>query len=379
MATDTVIYFLDKKYNSRDAIDSFKSMIWTDRYSSCGEFELHIPAEYGGLTRFHEGDYLWVEDSDRLMILESINLQTDSENGDYIILSGRSLESILDRRIIWGPTVLTGNFQEGIKTLLTRNVISPSIASRAIPNFSFRESTDPRITELTVEAQYFGENLYEEIEHLCQEKDVGFQVLPIGEGGFEFSLFCGTDRSYDQIENPWVVFAPNYENLFSSNYLYSRKEMKNATLVGGQGENWSRATVEVTSDNSSGLDRREMFTDASSMTNDTSGIENDDTLTDEEKQEIVAALNSQYIEQLSQRGKEDLANTAITEVFDGEVDTSVQYVYRKDFYLGDIVQIENDYGLEAATRVSEVVISHDESGKTIVPTFTIKEEKKGDE
>lgn len=375
----TIVYLLDKNYDAYDAVDKFKSLLWTVRFTKAGEFELYVPADLEIIKRFHEGDYAQIEDSDRLMVIEDINLQTDAEDGDYLIISGRSLESILERRIIWGMTVITGNFQNGIKTLLERNVISPAIESRRIPNFTFKESTDSRITELTVEAQYFGENLYEEIEKLCEEKKVGFRVLPKGSGGFEFSLYAGEDRSYDQIKNPWVVFAPNYENLQSSNYLYSKKNFKNATLVGGQGENWSRDTVEVTSDSSSGLDRRETFTDASGVTNDTSGIENDETLTEEEKQAAITALTEEYNEQLKQKGQEELAKTSITETFDGEIDTSLQYQYRKDFDLGDIVQIVNAYGMEASTRVSEIVISHDTTGKTIVPTFTVRTDEKGDE
>ena len=130
--------------------------------------------------------------------------------------------------------------------------------------------------------------------------------------------------------------------------------------------------VEVALDSSSGLDRRETFTDASGVTNDTSGIENDDTLTEEEKQEAIAALTEEYNAQLMQKGKEELAKTSITETFDGEIDASLQYVYRQDFDLGDVVQIVNAYGMEASSRVSEIVISHDPTGKTVVPTFTVK-------
>ena len=137
--------------------------------------------------------------------------------------------------------------------------------------------------------------------------------------------------------------------------------------------------MEVVSDSSSGLDRRETFTDASWITNDTSGIENDETLTEEEKQAAITALTEEYNEQLKQKGQEELAKTSITETFDGEIDATVQYVYREDFDLGDIVQIVNAYGMEASTRVSEIVISHDTTGKTIVPTFTVKEDEKGDD
>lgn len=375
---DLKAFLLDQNYEPYDVIDVFRSFIWSVRYSKCGDFELYLPATKDTKSRFREGDYVRIDESDRLMIIEDINLQTDSEEGDYLIISGRSLESILERRIIWGMTVLTGNFQNGIRTLLNRNVINPSIPQRRIPNFVFKESNDPRITELTIDAQYFGENLYEEIEKLCVEKNVGFRVLPTSNGGFEFSLYVGVDRSYAQDSVPWVVFAPNYENLRSSNYLYSKKEFRNVALVGGMGEGWSKETSNVDPNNVSGLVRREMYVDASSLTYDTTGIENDPDLTEEEKQGLIDAMKGKYLGQLRQKGLEELSKTKITESFDGEIDASVQYIYGRDFDIGDIVQIENEYGMTSSSQISEVVISQDPSGISVVPTFTKNEAQEGE-
>lgn len=371
MFEETIVYLLDSSYQTKNLVDNFKSFIWTDRYIGYGDFELYVPASNELASIFHQDDYVWIKESERLMIIEDINLETDAEAGDFLIVSGRSLESILTRRIIWGMTVLTGNFQDGIRTLLERNVISPSNPSRKIPNFRFVPSTDPRIMSLTIEAQYFGENLYDEIEKLCTDRNLGFRVLPADDGGFEFSLYFGEDRSYKQEKNPWIIFSPKYENLVASNYQSSKKDLKNATLVGGEGEGYNRETIEVTSDSSTGLDRREVFTDASGVTKDTSGIESDDSLSESEKNEAIEAVVNNYYEELKQKGSETLASTKITESFDGEIDTTVQFIYNEDFYLGDLVQIVNEYGMEASSRVSEVVISHDENGKTIIPTFTV--------
>lgn len=367
----TLIYVLDQNYDAYDVIDTFKSSIWADRYSKCGDFEIYIPASLKSIDSFKKGDYLRCAESEHYMIIEDINLETDVEDGDYLIISGRSLESILARRIIWGRTVASGNLQEIIRNLIEQNIISPAIPERTIPNFTFKDSTDPRITELTLDIQYFGENLYDEIVKICTERNIGFKVLPIYPGGFEFSLYVGEDRSYAQEKNPWVIFSPKYENLLSSNYTSSIRNIKNATLVGGQGEGWEQITETVSLDGAEGLNRRETFTDASSLTNDTTGIENDPDMTEEEKAEAIEILNSKYKEQLAQKGEEALAETKITDSFDGEIDTSLQFRYGEDYHLGDIVQIENDYGMQITTRVSEIVISHDEMGKTVVPTFTV--------
>lgn len=374
MSEVTVAYLLNNAYQAHDVVDNFKSFIWTDRYIGCGDFEIYVPASVDAASIFHLGDYVWINESERLMIIENIGLETDAEDGDFLIISGRSLESILERRIIWGMTVLTGNFQDGIKTLLERNVISPSNPARKIDKFRFIPSTDERITSLTIEAQYFGENLYEEIVNLCTDKNIGFKILPADDGGFDFSLYCGEDRSYAQEKNPWVIFSAKYENLLASNYLKSEKGLKNATLVGGEGEGFDRETIEVTSDKSIGLDRREIFTDAAGVTKDTTGIEYDDTLSEGEKLIIIEAMTQKYYEELEQKGAEALSAASITESFDGEIDSTIQFVYGRDFYLGDIVQIVNEYGMEASSRVSEVVISHDVDGKTIIPTFTVRKD-----
>ena len=370
-SSETLIYILDQSYDAYDIVDTFKSFIWVDRYSQCGDFEIYIPATKESASRFKKDDYIRIAESDRYMIIEDVNLETDVENGDFLVISGRSLESVLTRRIIWGMTVLTGNFQDGIEKLLNRNVIAPLIPERKIPNFTFRRSDDPRITKLEIETQYFGENLYDEIEKLCAERNLGFKVLPVYPGGFEFSLYFGEDRSYAQDKNPWVIFSPKYENILSSNYTSSLRNFRNAALIGGQGEGWERKTAEYAVDKSEGLKRREKFVDASSVVYDTHGIENDETLTEEERQEIIEAINQEYSKQLQEKGKEDLAQSKITESFDGESESSIQFIYGRDYGLGDLVQIVNEYGMTASTRVSEVVISHDEEGKTIIPTFTV--------
>lgn len=45
-------------------------------------------------------------------------------------------------------------------------------AMRAIDNFIFEPSTDPRITELTVDAQFTGDDLYSVVKSLCQGNDI---------------------------------------------------------------------------------------------------------------------------------------------------------------------------------------------------------------
>lgn len=352
------IYVLDKSFQSIAVIDEYESLIWTDRYDEAGDFELYMSMNKSLLDYLKQDYYLWNPDSEHVMIIEQIQITSDVEDGNKLIVTGRSLESILDRRIVWKQTILDGDLQNAIHRLLNENVISPIIADRKIDNFVFKESEDKRITDLTIDTQYTGDNLYEVICNLCLKNSIGFKMTLTEENKFEFQLYSGEDRSYDQTENPYVIFSPDFENVINSNYLESKQTMKNVTLVAGEGEGASRKTSTVGS--AYGLDRRELFTDARSISSD---IGDGETLTD-----------SEYTEQLDQKGEESLAEYPSVTSFEGEVEATIMFKYGTDFFIGDIVQIANEYGHEGRAYISEIVMSQSTSGVSIYPTFkTIQE------
>ena len=347
---------LDENLNASSVLDTYESILWTDRYNKCGDFEIYTSMSDTVLSRIKQDYYIWTRDSEHVMIVEDIQITSDAEDGNNLIVVGRSLESVLDRRIIWKQTVLSGNFQNGIKKLLDENVISPTDESRKINNFVFVESTDPAVTSLTLEAQFTGDNLYEAICDLCASKDIGFKITLTDDGKFAFQLYAGADRTYDQLVNPHVVFSPSFENIINSNYLESKKSLKTVTLVAGEGEGSDRKTKEVaiSSGGGSGLGRRELYTDA----RDISSTTDNGTLTEAE-----------YNSQLEQKGKEKLADNTVTKTFEGEMETSKMFVYGEDFFMGDIVQIVNEFGIEAKARVVEMIHSQDENGIDFYPTF----------
>lgn len=246
--------------------DTYNSMIWTDRFQEAGDFELCRPMERSVLDYIQKDFYLWRKDSEHVMIIEKILIESDAEDGDRLTVTGRSLESILDRRIIWGLKTLSGNFQDGVKSLLEENIINPSKPERKIPNFIFEASTDPAITELKIDTQYMGDNLYDVITALCKERGIGFKVTLNSSNQFVFKLYSGADRSYGQFLNPYVIFSPNFDNIIDSNYVEEKSAWKNVTLVGGEGEGSERRYTAV--GNTTGLERRELFTDARDVSSD---------------------------------------------------------------------------------------------------------------
>lgn len=354
------IFILNTDFEIISIIDVFESFLWIERYNKYGEFEIYTKPTEELLSVLVHDNYVYVKESEYLMIIESVELKTNSENGSSIIIKGRSFESAFYRRIIWVQTTLSGDLQNGIKSLIDDNAISPIDADREIPNLQFELSTDPNITDLDVSAQFTRDILYETIEKICVSNDIGFKITYDPDTyTCTFKLYKGVDRSYAQLTNPYVVFSPEYENIIKSEVVTDKSNFKNITVVGGEGEGVDRIIEIVEGTNiQTKMGRREMHTDARDLSQTVDEI-------------LIPEVD--YRAQLAQRGLEDLSENKVDSSFDSEIDATKSFKYGEDFFLGDIVQIVNEYGISSRARVTEVVISTSVNGSETIPTFTIIE------
>lgn len=373
---------LNKDFSLAAMIDEFKSFVWSDRYKSFGDFELVIPIDSIVYPIIKTDLYLQAKHSDRFMIIENISIDTDPEEGNYVTVTGRSLESILDRRIVWNSTKLTGNLQNGIKKVINENIISPSDRNRKIPNFRFIVSEDPNVTKFefdedNADVDYQGKTVYELVETFCKDNGLGFRITVDDDGWFNFELYSGVDRSYNQDTNPWVVFSNKYENLLNTSYYESNKDLKTAVLItGDDAETGKKISVEVTDSEGggSGLERREMYVQSKERMDDEEVRNLDINASDTQISAAYERARKKYKTTMQGEGKDSLLNAKTVVAFDGEIEATNQFVYGIDFFIGDIVQIVNEYGKEAGSRMEELVFTQDSSGETLLPTFVSIEE-----
>ena len=344
------LYLLDLDLNIVDVIENYKSIIWTTRYFSSGDFELYIPATEKMINLLKK-DYYITRDDDftQAMIIENVQITTSIEEGNYLIITGKNLKSILNRRIIWQQTSLNGSVVKAINQLVYNNAIEPIIPERKIKRLKLGAEISVRDT---INTQYTGDNLGETIESICRTYGLGYDILlDIEDKSFIFVIYKGNDRSYKQNNNPYVVFSNEYENLLSTNYANNSENYKNVALVAGEGEGIDRKTVVVGKE--SDLKRYELYVDARDISSNENEI-------DEEN----------YNELLSTRGKEKLEECNIIESIEGEVESGYTYKLNEDYFLGDIVEVINEYGIEMTPRVTEIIESIDDTGQYIIPTFS---------
>lgn len=347
------IYVLDRSLAFIGIVDEYSSVIWTTRYFAPGDFELYLPASRKNIALLKKDCYLCrEEDIDgetyrNVMVIENVRLRTDIENGNDMTVSGKCLKSLLSRRVIWNQTNIYGNLETGIRKILTENVVSPEISERRIADFAlgkakgFADRVDIQVTGGEVSAF---------LKEVCTAYGIGWDVF-IENRKFVFDLYKGADRSYNQMENPYVIFSPEYDNLLESDYVYAKERYKNVALVAGEGEGSGRAKTAV--GEASGLDRYEMFVDARDVSSNNGEI-----------------APEQYALLLSERGQEKLSGFMETVNFEGQIETQAGFFLNRDYFLGDIVEVVNEYGIETAPRIIEIIDCDDSTGRTVIPTFS---------
>lgn len=374
---------MNKKFERVKIIDSFKSFIWTDRFDECGDFELYMRADPTLIGLFRENPFVFFIESEHLMIIEKLKIESTVEDGDWLVVSGRSLESILDRRIVWATEAVYDNsLQNFIHKILTNNIMFDTTTAanpRRVPNMEFVNSEDKKIVDLKVTKETDKEDLLTIITDMCQEAKIGFKMTLTRNKKFRFELYNGEDRSYGQTKNPYVLFSKNMDNLISSDFTKDTTGLKNFAYILGceypekdeetptyvmdeyEEKQYGWAVVQrqqpgnystTYGDNTlSGLDRRELFVDASSLNVEDIGE------------------GPAYTAAMQQEAKEQMKETVITMEFDGEMDYFNNYKYGVDYKVGDIVQVIDEYGNSAKCRITEVIWSEDESGIKNYPKF----------
>ena len=55
--------------------------------------------------------------------------------------------------------------------------------------------------------------------------------------------------------------------------------------------------------------------------------------------------------------------------FEGTIEPNTTFVFKQDYFLGDIVTVENEYGISVEARIVEVVEVSDDNGYYVEPKF----------
>ena len=353
------LYILGKTYEVIGMVDTYESVLWIPKYNDVGECEIYVPCDNDYFALLKKGHYIYRYDDEMFCKIESVEIQTDMEKGDYLICTGLDIAQTLSGRVIQSQSVFSGKVVEFIERLLLDNVVNAPLASRLIPNFRIDTKNFDEFTE-TIEASAFGEDLLQRIMTTCKSYNLGFRVsYDISDGFLVFRLYRGKNKALaDSVE--YVEFSPQFANIISSNYKEDNRNYKNVACVRYKDADeqikvmWVYVGEEPRFEN-----RREISVDATGQSRDVEVDGEKITLTDDEYAQLIWNI-----------GVDALAGTRPIQEYTGTVDTVETYEYKVDYNLGDIVKVINEYGIEAEAQVIEVMESDDnDNGHVIEPKF----------
>lgn len=354
------IYAADEKMNTVAVIDYCKSVIWHSKYCGAGDFEMLIPMMPAGaylLETIKEGYFFYRKDSKTVMMAQKIELKTNVESGDYLLISGASAECLIGRRIIWQQTNLSGKVCDCVKRLMNENLIDPADARRRIDIIKMGQGVS---VETTMQKQVTGDNLSDSVEEILSTYGLGYclEYEVVGKpGAMQFKILQGADRSVGNKQgNPAVRFSPEFDNVLASDFAEDYTALKNVALVAGEGEGTARRSVTV--GEGSGLARRELYVDSRNTSS------NDGEISD-----------ADYNSMLQQEGVDALSQTQVTRTFAGEIEPDVNYHYGTDYFIGDIITVQNEYNIGFRARIAEIVENDDSDGYAMVVVLEYTEEQ----
>ncbi len=353
--------------------DSFSSLLWDVEYYECGLFEVYIAANEHNLKIFKMGKIIGrSDDKTHYGIIESVRLETNEENGDYLTVTGRFLMSLLSRRIIY-PTLtfypLT-SYGSMLQMAVRRNCIDPFFdreGKRKILGLELGDIAGNCWSKKRM-LQVSYDNLMEWTYKMCEltggTANIRLQETSVNSGRYKmiFELSEGIDRSILQEENPHIVFSDSYNNLLSFSYLSDCTAMKNTAYIFGSGEgNNRKRTIFFQGEEPKNLDRYEIYVDAKDIQQES-----------QENGETVKVPDAEYLELLQERGAENLI--PITETSESTIAADGrQYQYNKDYFVGDYVTVQHErFGLtQPKIQLIGMIESFDQNGRGLTPTFKI--------
>ncbi len=432
------LYVLDKNLDRVGIIDVYKSLIWAKRYNEEGDCELYIQATEKNLNLLKRDYYLQRDDDDMVCQIKTIELDTSAEDGNYLIVKGKDIKYFLNRRIIWSQTNADGLVENYIRELVSKNLCDANDSERIMLNSDgevlFQLAEPKGFLEVTTEQTTYSQ-LGDKIQELCKKYGWGYRVTLLNKN-FIFEIYKGNDKqdevtfseNYENlISSKFKEDGSNFANVAltggeGEGVDRSRVVCGDATGIdrheifvdardvsktinwgelikvypqkanGGQGYinkngsiiNYKMDYVDIPiMDDNQLITLQEEYPLGQEIVKDTKEyyrIPNIVIATLEtenpENNTSVTLKDLVYNVFLLNRGYEKLAEQGETISFEGSIEPTTTFTYKKDYDIGDVVNVENEYKTAIGARIVEIVeTSSDTSEKSIEPKFEYMEVK----
>jgi hypothetical protein len=411
---------LDTDFHARDVVESYQSLIWSERYHKNGDFELKTNDISNALNLLPLESYVSLRDSTVPMVVEAHKIEKPKNQAPLLTVTGRSFETVTERRVTvvtdvesnethvaWRMTAskpsdlaflilrkILGDapqYQSGIMVL---PLIDPAVSPLdAIPEIALTLPADYQTPAWSSTLTYSpgdlvgsGTTIYQATSltsPINQNKSPGanptyWTVLSTGHAGTwgDANMYeIAADYLYNAVIN---LIGTNYrgikavrpvgDEITTNIEIYNGADLTSQLTFDAKFDQFDDAAYLLSKQGSANVAYVLGNSGSSKVLKTTatepSGLERRVLLVDYTSDTSVTNEDSRY-----SRGIVDLYNNNVTALFDGALSQYLVAKYNVDYYLGDIVNLVGEFGLYQYARVVEFIRTSDSTGEKAYPTF----------
>lgn len=357
------LYFVPDDFNNRGTlVQDFESFIWTERYYQAGNFELVLKPTPSILTAANTYKFIGGDHTEALMLVENVERIGRGDQKGLLKISGQSSEALTKVRYLNNSKYFYDHFyirftDTGdihalmdpvgyMNLMLYYGIVDAFNSVNNIPGIvqdpdmysTGYPSGDAQSTE-----SWDRSNLFDLLDSFSKRYNIAYYFAhDMDTGQLKYRLYRGQNR-------PNLRISATDDDISDTSFLKSNNNYRNVVIVwyndnyvyvdenGGDGLNYS------------GFDRRVFEVNADDISDSYS-----------------AAVQKKMAQA---HGRRVLKQQRKSSILDGTATPTFPYEFRDDFFLGDIVTLEDAYGNVSQSRVTEYIWSYSSTGLKMYPTF----------
>lgn len=404
-------YTMNDQFIKQEILDDFESIIWTERYHGDNEVTIVSEATPDMFSKLSVGDFhnvatfIGCSESDEPAMLETVEIGEGKMTSNAISIT----EYFKNRFIRSSPFA---NVTEWIAQQTSAGEVIWEIVRQWCTSDSLYLVDPPPGTYPDPGMGVFlpswfiipglrcndridsGENIdftvpfgpvYDAIKDIATGYNIGMKTTLeyAHDDGYSlaFNTYKGVDRTSSQSVVPVIRFSQELDSLKNIKEVHSIKDFVNH--VSGWSSNVDPA---VTSPGAAGTDHAfqsaqegsepQSFLLRASMRDDDISTEQLGALHDSPTNDGPLGPQSEDV-LLSIKLQQDnvvwLKQHPFVKLVDGEIVPTNEFKYGRDYFMGDIVEIEGHSGIRRKAQITEYIRSRDKTGETEYPTVSIIE------
>lgn len=339
------ITFYDSQFGAISSpIDTFESLIWTERWYEPGSFRLALPASH--FLQANDAAFVYNRDVQNYMIIDEIEVDSDAK---IMTITGSSLESLFDWRVMYNPTYYTAHVEDTARAYVTIFATNSVMPTLAFVNTPITLAAAKNYTESANIQTKAGILLSDAIRYIY--KPLGWTyTLKRGAGaGLIFNTVKGLDRSGIQTTNQRAMFFSSKGDIENVVYTKNKKDYHNYVFM--------RTTWN--------------YDKSTETANGTRSREYNGALSGEERRFIYLTGEADYTTiQMDSLCKTELLKYPVSENITGEISPNCSLVYGTDYALGDWCDVViNETRLAYNAQITAVDRVYEKGNKKIIPVF----------